>query len=62
MGTLEPHAGFGQPDAHDVVSGAANYVTGTHSVKVGMDLQSGSRQNQWLGLSSLSQHARSATS
>jgi hypothetical protein len=32
-----------------------NYVTGTHNFKVGMDLQSGSRQNQWLGLSSLIQ-------
>ncbi len=37
------------------VRGAMNYVTGTHNFKVGMDLQSGSRQNQWLGLSSLVQ-------
>ena len=29
---------------------AMNYVTGTHSFKVGMDLQHGYRQNQWLNL------------
>jgi Carboxypeptidase regulatory-like domain len=29
-----------------------NYVTGTHNLKIGLDMQQGYRQNQWLNLSS----------
>ena len=31
---------------------AMSYVTGSHSVKLGMDMQQGYRQNQWLNLTS----------
>jgi Carboxypeptidase regulatory-like domain len=55
-GPLSPTLASDNPMHMTSYRGAMNYVTGTHSVKVGMDLQSGSRQNQWLGLSSLSQY------
>jgi hypothetical protein len=54
-GPLSPTLASDNPMHMTDFRGAVNYVTGTHNVKVGMDLQSGSRQNQWLGLSSLIQ-------
>ncbi len=49
-GPLSPTLASDNPMHMSDVRGAVNYVTGTHNFKVGMDLQSGSRQNQWLGL------------
>ena len=54
-GPLNPALASDNPMHMSDLRGAVNYVTGTHNFKVGMDLQSGSRQNQWLGLSSLIQ-------
>jgi hypothetical protein len=54
-GPLSPTLASDNPMHMTAYRGAVNYVTGTHSFKIGMDLQSGSRQNQWLGLSSLIQ-------
>ena len=54
-GPLSPTLASDNPMHMTDVRGAVNYVTGTHNIRVGMDLQSGSRQNQWLGLSSLIQ-------
>ena len=54
-GPLSPTLASDNPMHMIDLRGAMNYVTGTHNIKVGMDLQSGSRQNQWLGLSSLIQ-------
>jgi hypothetical protein len=54
-GPLSPTLASDNPMHMTSYRAAMNYVTGTHSFKVGMDLQSGSRQNQWLGLSSLIQ-------
>jgi hypothetical protein len=55
-GPLSPTLASDNPMHMTAYRAAASYVTGTHNVKVGMDLQSGSRQNQWLGLSSLIQY------
>ncbi len=49
-GPLSPTLASDNPMHMSGYRAAVNYVTGTHTVKVGMDLQSGSRQNQWLGL------------
>jgi hypothetical protein len=54
-GPLNPALASDNPMHMSDYRAAMNYVTGTHTFKVGMDLQSGSRQNQWLGLSSLIQ-------
>ncbi|HUK35921.1 MAG TPA: carboxypeptidase regulatory-like domain-containing protein, partial [Vicinamibacterales bacterium] len=54
-GPLSPTLASDNPMHMTDIRAAMNYVTGTHNFKVGMDLQSGSRQNQWLGLSSLIQ-------
>ena len=55
-GPLSPTLASDNPMHMTAYRAAASYVTGTHNFKVGMDLQSGSRQNQWLGLSSLIQY------
>jgi hypothetical protein len=54
-GPMSPTLASDNPMRMTAYRAAANYVTGTHTIKVGMDLQSGSRQNQWLGLTSLIQ-------
>src|SRR4051812_46990790 len=54
-GPLSPTLASDNPMHMNDYRGAVNYVTGTHNIKIGLDLQSGSRQNQWLGLSSLVQ-------
>ena len=54
-GPLSPTLASDNPMHMTDLRAAMNYVTGTHNLKIGMDLQSGSRQNQWLGLSSLIQ-------
>jgi hypothetical protein len=54
-GPLSPTLASDNPMHMTDYRAAVNYVTGTHNFKVGMDLQSGSRQNQWLGMSTLIQ-------
>ncbi len=54
-GPLNPTLASDNPMRMVAYRAAANYVTGSHTIKLGTDLQSGSRQNQWLGLSSLIQ-------
>jgi hypothetical protein len=55
FGPLSPTLASDNPMHMTAIRGAMNYVTGTHNFKIGIDVQSGSRQNQWLGLSSLIQ-------
>jgi hypothetical protein len=49
-GPISPTLVSDNPMTMKDVRGVMNYVTGTHNVKIGMDLQTGSRQNQWLDL------------
>jgi hypothetical protein len=50
-GPISPTLVSDNPMTMKDVRAVMNYVTGTHNVKIGMDLQTGSRQNQWLNLS-----------
>ena len=49
-GPMSPTAVSDNPMKMNDARFAANYVTGTHSLKIGMDLQHGYRSNSWLNM------------
>jgi hypothetical protein len=50
FGPMSPTLASDNPMHMKDYRGTMNYVTGTHNFKLGMDLQQGFRQNEWLGL------------
>jgi hypothetical protein len=59
-GPMSPAAVSDNPMKMNDARFAANYVTGTHSFKIGMDLQHGYRSNSWLNMTTPLQYGTTA--
>jgi len=59
-GPMSPSAVSDNPMKMNDARFAANYVTGTHSFKIGMDLQHGYRSNSWLNMTTPIQYGTTA--
>ena len=59
-GPMAPNSVSDNPMKMNDARFAANYVTGTHNFKVGMDLQHGYRSNSWLNMTTPIQYGTTA--